>query len=143
MTKSSYKRVNLGLTVSQSSHMTTMIERMAGMALEQWSKAYILIHKHEKLRMTGTENCKGLQIYLQDTPLPTEPYLLILPKQFHQPGTEYSNLTAYRGHYHSVSRNNVMFFISHFELYLEAIYSATQGFWCDHSDLLADSHAPL
>jgi hypothetical protein len=47
---------------------------------EQQHRAYILIHRYQNSKPTSS-----------DTPPPARPHLLILPKQFHQLGTEYSN----------------------------------------------------
>jgi hypothetical protein len=53
------------------------------------------------VRERERENCKCF-----DTPPPTRLYLLIFPKEFHQLGPIYSNLSCYNGHcysnYHSI-----------------------------------------
>lgn len=80
----------MGLTVSEGKLITTVLGSMG-----------IGRHRAGAADDSERKTLEMAQPPSSDTPLPTGPHLLILPKYFHQVGAKYSNIEAYGHRSHS------------------------------------------
>lgn len=67
-------------------------DREAWPTLVQQLRAYTLIHRPRGQERELSRLLKPQSLSLSDTPPPTWPHILILPKQFHKLRTKYSNM---------------------------------------------------